>query len=60
MVEEEGTRTRELIGHYGKSLYGGTPVQDASKIICLVPKITMVAISDKDPSTMRDYAFLRL
>lgn len=60
MVEKVGIGKREIVGHYGKALYGGILVQDANKIICLVPKRSMVAISDKDPSTMRDYVFLSL
>jgi len=42
MAEEVGTGKREPIGHYGKPLYGGSPVQDATKVICLVPQISMV------------------
>ena len=60
MAEETGIGKREPIDHYGKSLYGGILVQDATKVICLVPKRSMAAISDKDPSTTRDYAFPRL
>lgn len=60
MVEEAGIGKREPIGHYGKPLYGRTPVQDVTKVICLVPKITMDVISDKHHNTMRDYAFPRL
>ena len=60
MAKEASTGKREPIGNYGKSLHGGTRVQDANKIICLVPQRTMVTISDKNPSIMRDYAFPRL
>jgi len=33
MVKEVVTGKREPIGHHGKPLHGGTPLQDATKIM---------------------------
>jgi len=60
LAEEASTRKKEPIFHYGKYLYGGTPVQDVKKVICLVPQRKMVVVSNKDPNTTSDYAFPRL
>lgn len=60
MTKDAVTIKREPIGHHGKPLHGGTPVQDATKIICPVPQISMATISDKDTRTTGDYAFPRL
>jgi len=59
MAKEATIGEGEPIGNYGKSLHGGTPMQDASKIICLIPQRTMDVVSDKDPCTKRNYAFPR-
>lgn len=39
MVKEVVTRKREPIGHYGKPLHGGTPMQDATKSYALTSNI---------------------
>lgn len=57
MIEEAGTRKRKPIGDYGKPLHEGTPVKYATKVICIVPQVSMATISDKDNSTTGDYAF---
>lgn len=33
---------------------------DANKLIYFIPQRTMVAVSNKNPSTKRNYAFLKL
>lgn len=60
MAKETVIGKREPIGHHGKPLHGGTPVQDATKIMCRVAQRSMVSISDKDTGTIGDYAFPRL
>ena len=57
MAKEAVIGKREPIGHHGKPLHGHTLVQDATKIICLVPQISMATISDQGTSTKGDYVF---
>ena len=60
MAKEVITRKGKPIGNYGQFIHGGNPVQDASKVICLIPQGIMATIPDKDPSTKRNYAFRRI
>lgn len=60
MAKEETIGEGGPIGNYGKSIHGGAPMQDANKIICLIPQRTTTAVSDKNPCTKRNYAFPRL
>ncbi len=60
MAKEAATRKGEPIGNYGQFVQVGNLVQDASKVLCLVPQGTMVTILDKNPGTKRKYALPRL
>ena len=60
MTKGRATRKGKPVGNYGKFIHGGNSMQDASKVICLIPQRKMVAISYKNPNTNRDYEFLRL
>jgi len=41
MDKKEVIGKGRLIGNYGKSIHGGNSMQDAKKIIFLIPQITM-------------------
>jgi len=60
MAKKTATGKGREIGNYGKFIHGGNSMQDASKVMCLIPQITMAVVSDKNPSTKRNYAFPRL
>jgi len=60
MVEEEIARERNLIGHNGNPLHGGTIVYNTIQVLCTFPQITINASLDQDISTTCIHAISRL
>ena len=56
MAKEATTRKGKPIGNYGHFFHGGNPLQDTSKVTCLVPQGIIATIPNKDLSTKRNYA----
>lgn len=57
MAKKVATGKGRPIGNYNKFIHGGTSMQDANKVICLIPQRTMAIVSNKNHSTKRNYAF---